>query len=394
LHDTILICQRHPEILVFLSLGLGYLIGKIKLFGFNLGSTTSVLLVALVLGQINVSVTPLIKTISFALFIFTVGFQVGPQFLNSVKKNGVNYLVLTLFFTATSLTVAIILGKLFGFDQGTTAGLLSGSMTQSSVMGTAEGALQNLSLSAVQKNLLISHIAIAHAITYIFGFAGMILFYKIIPQLIGINLKQEAKKVEALLNSKKSRRAVQHKGSIIQTDIVMIGIGCTLGILLGLISIKIGNIPFTLGIGGGVLVSGLFFGWLRSASSCFGDIPPSAQWLLTNLGLNLFIACVGLTAAPQAIEALQAYGFSLFFAGIILALTPHILGILFGRLVLKMNYCLLLGALAGAGTVTPALKILETEAESSVPALGYTIPYALSNFILTLLGSMIVYLMR
>ncbi len=173
---------------------------------------------------------------------------------------------------------------------------------------------------------------------------------------------------------------------------VIVGIGCVLGILLGLLSVTLFGVPFTLGTGGGVLISGLVFGWLRAIHPTFGEIPTGAQWVFTNFGLNLFIACVGLTAGPMAINAFKSTGIILFFAGVILTLTPHILGLVFGRLVLKINPLLLLGALTGAGTATPSLNVLKEASGSSVPALGYAVPFAVGNFVLTVWGTIIVHL--
>jgi len=553
--DIVSLCRHYPQILIFLSLAIGFYVGKVKIFGFSFGATASVLLVAIALGQMNVTVTPLIKTVAFALFIFTIGYKVGPHFFGGLKKEGINYFILSIFFAVIGLVTAILLGKLFGFDQGITAGLLSGALTQSSVLGTAEGAIQNLSVSASEKSSLVSNIAVAYAITYIFGVAGLILFYKLVPKFFKINLKQEAQKLEAQLSGrvtptnttgvfewnarpniriykltseklfgkkvsdleklfekkvtiekiKRGKTLLEPKlsmllkkndklllvgnrtkildarsiigpevddndltkltsemlkvcvtkpiaigkklGQIISkychncyvvkvvrmghelpvkkntliensdilyviglqknveafaqkigypkrkthvTDIAMLAFGCVIGTLIGLATFKLGAIPVTLGVGGGVLLAGLFFGWLQSVRPIFGDIPASAQWILTELGLNLFIACVGLTAGPKAISALQTHGAKLFFAGVALTLIPHVLSLIFGKFVLRLNIILLLGALTGAGTATPSLNVLKEESGSATPALGYSVPYAIGNFILTIWGTVIV----
>ena len=471
-NDVVSVCRNHPQILIFLSLAIGYYVGKIKVGGFSLGSTASVLLAALVLGQVDVTITPLIKDIAFALFIFTIGYKVGPQFFGGLKKEGVQYVALSFFVAIVGLVTAIVLSKILGFDKGTTAGLLGGAMTQSSIIGTAQDAIQNLSVSSAQKSMLDSHIAVAYAITYIFGVAGLILFYKIVPRLLKMNLKAEAQKVEAQLSGAPATQGSQSqevrcpidsnrisvyvtqsqfvgktigfiqkqygstcsivritrqghelplkKGMVVAkydlllvcgvekdlelfghavgcvernpnvTDLSMIGLGCFLGTLVGLAMIKIGYISLTLGIGGGVLLSGLLFGWFRSIHPTFGHIPEGAQWLLSDLGLNLFIACVGLTAGPNAVHALKTQGATLFFAGVVLTLMPHILGLIFGKLVLRLNPILLLGALTGAGTATPSLNVLKNESDSSAPALGYTVPYAIGNFILTIWGTVVI----
>ena len=177
------------------------------------------------------------------------------------------------------------------------------------------------------------------------------------------------------------------------TDLVMIGLGIVLGTLLGLLDIHILKLPITLGVAGGVLVSGLVFGWLRSVHPTFGQVPSGAQWLITDLGLNFFIACVGLTAAVQAVQAFQTTGLSVFLAGIVLSLLPIVFGLLFGRHILKMNPVLLLGAMTGARAITAALNSIVEEAESSTPTLGYIVPYAFSNVLLTIWGTMIINIM-
>ena len=124
--------------------------------------------------------------------------------------------------------------------------------------------------------------------------------------------------------------------------------------------------------------------------TCYQHRPVrGAQWVFTDLGLNLFIACVGLIAGPRAIHALQTTGASLLLAGVILTLTPHIIGLIFGRLVLKMNPVLLFGALTGAGTSTATLNALKEEADSPAPVLGYTVPFAFGNVLLTIWGTVL-----
>jgi putative transport protein len=551
------IFRQYPQIVIFLAIAIGYFVGKIKVFGFNLGSTAGVLLAALVLGQMDITITPLLKSVGFALFIFAIGYRVGPQFFGALKKEGIHYVWLSIVVAITGLITAVVLGKLFGFDSGTTAGLLGGAMTQSTVLGTADGAINGLHISEAAKATLQSNVAIAYAITYIFGVAGLIVFFKLVPKLLRIDLKKEARDLEAKMSggaddlsqtpelfswykrlnlrayeSKISGKSVQEieqlfsglatvekikrgeevvklvsdtqiqvgdklalagardalikaealigpeiddqgviniigeiigvcvlkkevvgktlgeisklyghgcylrritrqghdipmtKNTVVnkcdilhvagakrdvelfisnlgyperptsRTDLITVGIGCVLGTLIGLIVIPMAGIPVTLGVGGGILVSGLIFGWLRSVHPTFGQIPSGAQWVFTDLGLNLFIACVGLTAGPRAIHALQTSGGAIFIAGAILSLMPMIIGLIFGRYILKLNPVLLFGALTGAGTVTPALNALKEGADSPAPTLGYAVPYAFGNVLLTIWGTIIIHLMR
>ena len=431
-------------------------------------------------------------------------------------------------------------------------------MTQSSVIGTAEGAIRHLAISAADKTTLNSNVAVAYAITYVFGTAGLIVFFRLLPRILKVDLKRQAAKLEAqmsgtdqteespaffslyrqlnlrtyrvenneivgrtvnelesllpgrvaverlkrgtevvapepgtvlqkgdvlsLMGARESflkaeetigpevvdrtamdligenlevcvtkpnvvgktlgelakmgfhgvflrkitrqghelpitRDTVIHKCDVAQlvgpredveravanigyperptsaTDLIIVGVGIVLGTLLGLLAIPVWEIPITLGVGGGVLVSGLVFGWLRSLHPTFGDMPSAAQWLLTDLGLNLFITCVGLAAATRVVHGFQAAGISIFVAGIVLTLLPAIAGLIFGRLVLKMDHVLLLGALTGAETCTAALNAVKEQAESSMPVIGYTVTYAFGNVLLTVWGTVIVNLM-
>jgi putative transport protein len=177
------------------------------------------------------------------------------------------------------------------------------------------------------------------------------------------------------------------------TDMVFVGLGIFLGGLVGLLSVVVWGIPLTLTASGGALVMGLVFGWLRSVYPVFGRIPEPAIWIFDTLGLCVFIGVVGITAGPGFVTGLQKTGVSLVIVGLICSLTPHIVAILFGRYVLRMNPLILLGASAGAGTITAALRAIQDEAQSKVPDIGYTVPYAIGNILLTAWGPVLVALM-
>ena len=194
------VLRQHPEIVVFLAIAIGYAIGKIKFKGFSLGSTASVLITALVLGQIGIEIPALLETIAFALFIFTIGYKVGPQLFQALKKEGLHFLILAVFFCVVSLLTVIFLGKLFAFDAGTTAGILGGALTQSTVIGTAQEAIGHLNLSQSQIKLQQDNVAISYAITYIFGIIGLIILYRLAPLILKIDLKKQAQeKMEKII---------------------------------------------------------------------------------------------------------------------------------------------------------------------------------------------------
>jgi len=560
IHDIFQLCRENPSLLLFAALAAGYALGKVKFGTFSLGSTTSVLIVAIVLGAMILRNTHfdlgLIKTISFGLFIFAIGYKVGPDFIGGLKRGGIKYVTVSVFFCVTALIAAIVLAKLFGLNSGYSGGLLAGALTQSSVIGTASGAIQHLTTGKITEALdLKSDIAVAYAVTYVFGTAGLIILLKIITNLWKINLPESAKKAEAELGSvdeketaeafhwsnlvvprayrvdnkgvigktvqevealfpkrvavdriKKQDQVIDqfngdvrldqgdivvltgfrsrvlkaseiigpevddkviqemvgeilgicvtnkeldgkslneifmgqghgcfirnvtrqghelplapklrvHRGDIISvigarkdvemlvaaigyperrtqiTDLVTVGIGIMAGTLVGLLAINVGGVPVTLGVGGGVLVSGIFFGWLRSVRPTWGQIPTPAQWVFTDLGLNLFIACVGISAGPEALAALKQAGINIFIAGVCLTCIPHILTWLFGLYLLKLNPVLLLGAMTGAGTCTAAMNSVKDDAKSAVVVIGYTVPYAIGNVLLTVWGALIV----
>jgi putative transport protein len=178
-----------------------------------------------------------------------------------------------------------------------------------------------------------------------------------------------------------------------ETDVVFVGLGIFIGGLLGLLSVTLAGIPLSLTASGGALVMGLVFGWLRSVRPTFGRIPEPALWVFDTLGLTTFIGIVGLTAGPNFVSGLRETGPSLLVVGLLVALIPHTVAVFVGRYVLKMNPVILLGACAGAGTMTAALRSIQDEADSKLPVLGYTVPYALGNILLTAWGPVIVRLL-
>ncbi|MGW7273030.1 aspartate-alanine antiporter [Streptomyces sp. NPDC054864] len=174
------------------------------------------------------------------------------------------------------------------------------------------------------------------------------------------------------------------------TDFIYLGLGIAAGSLLGQVVVHFGDVPMSLGTGGGCLVSGLLFGWFRSRKQTFGAFPPQAANTLKDMGLAIFIACTGLVSGPQAWPLLKEYGVLLPFAGIAMVLVPATISLIVGSKLLKIEKPLLIGAIAGQQCSTPAITSVTQVAQSSVPLLGYTITYALSNFLLPLTGPILV----
>ncbi len=548
--------REHQELAIFLTLAIGFIIGRFKIGSFSLGTVVGTLLAGVLIGQLNIEVPSVVKYVFFDLFLFTTGYKVGPQFFRGLKKDALPQVALTLVLCVTCLLAAFFAARLLGYDLGTAAGLLAGAFTESTVIGTASDAIGRLDLSATEKTNLTNNIPVAYAVTYLVG-TGFITWFlpNIGPKLMRVNLKDEARKLQAQLSGpemgggetlsafqslgvrayqvtkpellnrslaelearpkgnrifisrirrdgriiepepelilregdiiavlarsellmgrgteigpevddrelldfpiefldvvitnkafdhislselakqafargvflKKLTRAGQlipfssstrlERGDLmtlvgaerdveraakelgyadrktVMTDMIFVGLGIFLGGLMGLLTVVVAGLPLTLTASGGALMMGLVFGWLRSIHPTFGRIPEPAMWVFDTVGLTVFMACVGLAAGPSFFAGLQKSGISLVLVGLIIAILPHTLAILVGRYVLKMNPLIVLGACSGAGTITAALRAIQEEAQSELPALGYTVPYAIGNIVLTAWGPVLV----
>jgi putative transport protein len=173
---------------MFLAVAIGYWLGNIKFGKFSLGTVTTALLAGLVIGQVGVEMNRELRWGLFYLFLFANGYSAGPQFFRALKHDGVRPLVLSLTVTAVGLAAAYAMARLLKLDPGMSAGLVSGSLTQSSAIGTATDAIMNLSLPLEQRKLFANHIAVADALTYVFGAFGMIWFVSsVAPKLLKID---------------------------------------------------------------------------------------------------------------------------------------------------------------------------------------------------------------
>ncbi|MBO9632417.1 MAG: hypothetical protein J7578_04820, partial [Chitinophagaceae bacterium] len=179
-----------------------------------------------------------------------------------------------------------------------------------------------------------------------------------------------------------------------KTDMMFVGLGIVIGGLIGVLTIHIGGVPLSLSTSGGALIAGLFFGWLRSQHPTFGRIPEPALWVMNNVGLNMFIAVVGITTGPSFVDGFKQVGISLFLVGAISTLGPLLVGVLLGRYMFKFHPALTLGCTAGARTTTAALGAIQDALDSKTPALGYTVTYAVGNTLLIIWGVVIVLLMK
>jgi putative transport protein len=550
--------RTYPELAIFLALAIGYWIGPKKLGGFALGAVTATLLVAVAIGQLSIQVPGPIKSTFFLMFLFAVGYGVGPQFFRGLSKDGPRQIVFSLVVLGLCLLVPIVCAKIAGLDLGYAVGLYAGSQTISASIGVASDQIARLALDPVLAKQYLDSIPVGYAVTYIFGTIGSaIILAQLGPKLIGVDLpaacaeyeKQmggggttydpgvfsayrnielrayridapsglagkpvrelfpglrifvervrrgdrtlEAdgstvlepgdvvsisgprpvlvEKVEAVapevddhalldepatvldvfvMNKSINARTLRElaelpdtrgvylrkitrnmveipilpeteilRGDILtivgstrhvaaatkllgradhpveSTDLAVVAAGIVIGGLIGSLTYVVGGLPVSLSTSGGALLAGLLLGYLRTIHPTFGNIPGPALWLMNSLGLNVFIAIVGISAGPGFVNGLQQVGISLFLWGVVATSIPLIAAVLLGRYVFKFHPAILFGVCAGVRTTTAALGMIQDAAKSRIPALGYGMPYAIGNTLLTIFGMVVVLLL-
>ena len=193
-----------------------------------------------------------------------------------------------------------------------------------------------------------------------------------------------------------SRDAQLPQSGLLTTGMEMLGGGALLlivGALTGALVWKVAGIPITLSTAGGALISGLVCGWLRSVRPTFGRIPSSTVWFMNSVGLNIFIAIVGISAGPGFVNGLRTQGISLFLWGAVATTVPLVLGMYIGKYLFRFHDAILLGIVSGARTTTASLGLVCDRGKSQVPALGYTVTYAVGNTFLTIWGMVLIVLL-
>lgn len=549
-----------PLFVLFITIVLGYFIGKFRVKTFVLGGIAGSLIMGVLIGQIGVKISPSIGTIFFALFIYAVGYQGGPQFFRSLNRQTLVQLISATLTCLFGLFCVLVAAWVYHLDRGTAAGLAAGGLTQSAMIGTASAAIAKLNISAEQIKSMQSNVAIGYAVCYIFGSFGPILMLSaIFPAMMKWNLREEAKKlakrmqgdkpllepgqfpaiqqfdtrvfqlttdskaigktpedifeseghlaIEALIRNdalmdlssdialqkddivavtakiedfvkhqtlfakeiskptlleltEETRNIIlsnksfdgktiqelyedttrkEHYGLFIRsvtrlgeeikpemnvplkrgdeiglvgrpsdlnristklgrtisaaklTDFITFGMGLALGILIGMVTIRVHDVAISIGSGGGCLFTGLIFGWLRSRYPQMGALPTGASNFLRDFGLAIFVSVVGLTAGPQAFTTIKQYGVELFLLGVGVTLIPQILTFYVSYYLLKIkNPIVLLSTIAGGRSANPGFASLLEKAGNSTPVVPFTATYAVANIWLTLWGPIIV----
>jgi putative transport protein len=553
--------RSYPEIAIFLSLALGYYFGSFTYKGLGLGAVTATLIAAVIIGQLGITISSPLKPFFFLMFLFAIGYGVGPQFVRGIAQDGLPQAVFAAVVCVFCLAAPYIGAKIAGYDVGSAVGLYAGSQTISASMGLATDAINRLGLSPEEAKKLLDGMPVAYAVTYIFGTVGSAIVLALIgPALLGIDLEaackryeeqhggkkelggpgtawrkfelrafrvreggqavgKTAQEVEALFPNERvfvqrirrgdkildatadtmiqagdvvavvGRREVLvnligtaaeevddrellavpaegvdvlvtnkevdgktlaelanapgargvflrkitrgatatdipilldtqlQRGDIVTivgrtqdvaattkmlgvpdratdvADVAFIGGAIAIGALVGAAVYKIGSVPLTLSTSGGALIAGLFFGWLRSVRPTFGRIPSPTVWFMNSVGLNVFIAVVGISSGPGFVAGLQQLGFSLFLWGIAVTTVPLILAMYVGKYLFRFDDAIVLGCCSGARTTTASLGMINDRAKSQIPGLGYTVTYAVGNTLLTIWGMVLVMLM-
>lgn len=571
--------KQYPEIAIFLTLAFGYFFGKFTFKGIGLGSVTATLLAGVIIGQIGISISAPLKATVFLMFLFAVGYGVGPQFVRGVAKDGLPQALFSVIQCLLCLIAPILIAKFVGYDLGYAAGLYSGSQTISAALGLSTDAINRLGLAADEAKRLLDSMPIAYAVTYIFGTVGSAIVIALFgPALLRIDLVAACKEYEEKLGGSKRElggagmawhrwemrafrvtpgarviglRAIEaeamvpnarvfvqrlrrdgvieeatadtvlregdvvavagsrealvsiigerakmaavagsrdsfaklasepsievddpellsvpvegvdvyvtkkevdgktlaelaqrpgsrgvflrnitrgatattipilpnteiQRGDIVTlvgrtqdiaaaskmlgvvdrptdiSDVAFIGGAITLGALVGALVLKVGGVPLTLSTAGGALIAGLVFGWLRSVRPLFGRIPSPTVWFMNSVGLNIFIAVVGISAGPGFVNGLRTQGVGLFLWGAVATTVPLVLGMFIGKYIFRFHDAILLGIVSGARTTTASLGLVCDRAQSQIPALGYTVTYAVGNTLLTIWGMVLI----
>ncbi|MFT8439884.1 aspartate-alanine antiporter [Acetobacter fabarum] len=551
--------RASPELAIFLTLAIGFWVGSLKFGSFSLGAVTGTLLAGVLVGQLGIAISPQVKSVFFIMFLFAVGFGVGPQFVRGIANDGLPQAIFAIIISALCLVCVYVAAIVSGYGPGMAEGLLAGSQTISASIGLATDAINRSGLPTEQIQAELNAIPVAYAVTYLFGTVGtgwMLAFLGL--KLLRINLAQECERYEREMNirpvnenadtawhnyiirayrlkttgliagktvaeaeqaqdtriflenlrrdgriipftpttllregdivavsgphdalvywsnhaeevadqelieipvetvdvvvtSKQlggqrlvdlstapyargiyinairrgsmnveipvlSQTAI-NRGDIINitgsrrhvadvianvgyadrptnaTSMVLVGGGIFVGGLLGSLVLPVGGVPITLSSSGGALIAGLVLGWLRGVTPKLGSVPSASVWFMNTVGLNIFIAVVGISAGPTFIKGLQEAGVSVFFWGVFASAMPMLLAPLIGKYIFRFDPAINLGCCGGARTSTASVAMVADVAKSNVPMLGYTVPYAVSNTLLTMWGLVIVLLL-
>lgn len=556
--------QKNPVIPVFLTLGLGFWLGKLKIGTFSLGAVAATLIVGVIIGQMKIPIPDILKTVFFLLFLFSIGYSVGPQFFKAMKGSGLKMAGFAIIEALLCAGLVILTAHLMGYGNAVAAGLFAGSQTVSASLGLLGDTVREMPLSDSSRENMLLIIPACYAVTYVFGTVGSAWFLASIgPKMLGglEKVKEDVSRIEQEMDSKDAQTAPSimpasrpvmfraylvendffdsprtvreieqrflgngerimverakvggeivapsddlvirkgdhivlggrrdamvnltdapgpeisdpellnfgaertpvtvasgkadgmtlgklrqlpcmervivaslkrsglsipvkngielHAGDVITlvgwpsdvaaaaaaigyadretdtTDMVFVGLGIAAGCVLGALSVRINGIPMALGTSVGALIAGLVLGWLRARKPSFGHIPSSVLWLFNNLGVNMFIAVLGITAGGALLHGLREAGFTIIIVGAVLTILSLAISILIARKLFHFSTPETLGCVAGGRCGVAAIGAIQQALQSDVPNLGYTVTYAVANIALVFSSLLVLFL--
>ena len=371
-----------PTILYLaLSIFIGLLLGKIKIAHISLGITW-VLFVGIAISAcgitLNAEMLHVLKEFGLILFVVAVGLQVGPGFFRSFKKGGLAMNLMTLVNVALGVLITVIIAKIAHQDMSDMAGVYTGAITNTPGLSAAQQAVTDLGMAGGAERL-----AAGYAVAYPLAVVGMIVTCILLRPLCRIDLSKEPSTEDAVEPSNEKRAtplSQRHKVNLIPIFVII-----ALGIIVGSIPIPVGmKAPIKLGLAGGPLVVAIIGGWLGVKKGWFTTEFTDSHgiWMLREVGIAMFLACVGLGAGGQFVATVQEHYMWVVY-GIIITMVPPIIVTFFGRLVLKMNYYTLMGFIGGSHTDPPTLAFANTVVPKGckLPDMGYATVYPLTMFL-------------
>jgi len=364
-----------------ISIFAGLLLGKIKIKGVSLGITW-VLFVGILLSALGVSLNHdmlhVLKEFGLILFVVAVGLQVGPGFFRSFKKGGLAMNLMALTNVALGVVITFIIAKVAHQDLADMAGVYTGAITNTPSLSAAQQAVNDLGIEGASDRL-----AAGYAVAYPLAVVGMIMTCILLRPLCRIDLKKEPSS-EASIEPQGAKQATpvsqRHKVNLIPIFVII-----AIGIIVGSIPIPVGmKAPVKLGLAGGPLVVAIIGSWLGVRKGWFTTefTDSHGVWMLREVGIALFLAGVGLGAGDQFMATVHEHYMWVVYGVVITVVPPVLLG-LFGRLVLKMNYYMLMGFIGGSHTDPPTLAFANTVAPDGckLPNMGYATVYPLTMFL-------------
>ncbi len=385
----------HVLLVLSIVVALGVAAGRVKIGGVSMG-IAGVLFSGIFIGHlygskgiapVSAELLEFIRDFGLVLFVYTIGVQIGPAFFASFKRNGLLLNSLTVVVVLLGVGIAAVICHLSGLHVATVAGVMSGAVTNTPGLGAAQQAVSEAFPSDPK---LAQLPALGYAMTYPFGIFGIIIVMLLAKLLFRVDVVKEAAEFNRLttgtghkLDEVDSLPEEEPPDKQEHTDVMPIFIGVALGVILGSIPVHIPGVPapLKLGIAGGPLLVAIVFGRVRRLGPLNWELPIAAHLALREVGITLFLACVGLRSGAQFLETLKGDGLLWMAMGALITLVPLIIVMLAARIIFRMNYLPLCGLLAGSCTDPPALSFATQMSKSDAPSLTYATVYALAMFL-------------